>query len=99
MMSTDAPSLGNATPSSLARAERVSKNGRGIALAGLAFGIYFLLIAVLMLWPHPEANVLGTIFMALVGVAFTVAGAVGLARSAKRVREFNATRSGLVAGR
>jgi len=99
MMSTDAPSRGNATPSSLARAERASRNGRGIAFAGLAFGIYFLLIALLMLWPHPEANIPGTILIALVGVVFTVAGAVGVARSAKRVREFNATRGGLVAGR
>ena len=98
MTSTDAPSTRNATPSSLARAERASRNGRGIALAGLGFGIYFLLIALLMLWPHPEDYVLGFIFIALVGVVFTVAGAMGLSRSAKRIREFEATRGGLVAG-
>jgi hypothetical protein len=51
-----------------------------------------LLIALLMLWPHPEDNVLGFIFIALAGVVFTVMGAVGVAKSAKRVREFNATR-------
>ena len=96
-MSTDAPSLRNATPSSLARAERASKNGRGIAIAGLGFGLYLLLIAVVMLYPHPEDNIPGVIFIALIGVVFTVAGAVGLARSAKRVREFNATRGQLVA--
>jgi hypothetical protein len=56
-----------------------------------------LLIALLMLWPHPEANVPGVIFMALAGLFFTVAGAVGVARSSKRMREFNATRSGLAA--
>ncbi len=97
-MSTDAPPVRPATPSSLARAERASKNGRGIAIAGLGFGIYFLLIALLMLWPHPEENIPGVILIALVGVVFTVAGAVGLARSAQRVREFNATHGGLVAG-
>jgi choline-glycine betaine transporter len=96
MMSTDAPSLRNAAPPSL-RDEYASRNGRGIALAGLGFGIYFLLIALLMLWPHPEENVLAVIFIALVGVFFTVTGAVGVARSAKRVREYNATRGGLVA--
>ena len=69
-----------------------------MALAGLGFGLYFLLIALLMLWPHPEANVLAVIFIALVGVFFTVTGAVGVARSAKRMREFNATRGGLAAG-
>ena len=97
MMSTDAPSLRNAATPSL-RDEYASRNGRGIALAGLGFGLYFLLIAVLMLFPDPGANVLGFIFIALVGVFFTVTGAVGVARSAKRVREFNATRGGLVAG-
>lgn len=63
-----------------------------MAFAGLGFGIYFLLIALLMLWPHPEDNVLAVIFIALVGLFFTVTGAVGVARSAKRMREFNATR-------
>jgi hypothetical protein len=52
----------------------------------------------LMLWPHPEDYVLGFIFIALVGVVFTVAGAMGLSRSAKRIREFEASRGGLVAG-
>jgi hypothetical protein len=89
MTSTDAPSP--------TRDERASRNGRGIALAGLGFGIYLLLIALLMLWPHPEDNVLGVIFIAVLGLFFTVVGGVGVARSAKRVREFNATRGGLVA--
>jgi hypothetical protein len=80
----------------MTRDERVSRNGRGIAFAGLALGLYFLLIALLMLWPHPEDNVLGVIFIALLGIFFTVTGAVGVARSAKRMREVNATRSGLV---
>ncbi len=97
MMSTDAPSLRTATSPSLTRGERESRNGRGIAIAGLAFGIYFLLIALLMLWPHPEAYVLAVIFMALVGLFFTVTGAVGLSRSSKRIREYNATRGGLSA--
>jgi hypothetical protein len=97
MMTTDAPSLRNAAPPSPTRDERVARNGRGIALAGLGLGIYFLLIALLMLWPHPEANVLAVIFIALAGLFFTVTGAVGVARSAKRVRELNATRGGLAA--
>lgn len=92
MMSTDAPSLRTAVPPSMTRDERVSRNGRGIAFAGVGFGIYLLLIALLMLWPHPEDNVLGFILIALAGIFFTVTGAVGVARSAKRVREFNATR-------
>jgi hypothetical protein len=79
---------------SLTRDERAARNGRGIAIAGLASGIYFLLIALLMLWPHPEDNVLGVIFMALVGLFLTVVGGIGVARSAKRMREFNATRGG-----
>lgn len=68
-----------------------------MAIAGLAFGIYFLLIALLMLWPHPEAYVLAVIFMGLVGLFFTVTGAVGLSRSSKRIREYNATRGGVSA--
>jgi hypothetical protein len=93
MMSTDAPL--NATSPSLTKGQRAARNGRGMAIAGLAFGIYFLLIALLMLWPHPEAYVLAVIFMALVGLFFTVTGAVGLSRSSKRIREYNATRGGL----
>lgn len=92
MMSTDAPSLRAAAPPSMSREERASRNGRGIAFAGLGFGIYFLLIALLMLWPHPEENVLGFIFVALVGIFFTVTGALGVARSSRRMREFDATR-------
>lgn len=98
MMSAAAPSLRNAAPPSVTRDERACRNGRGIALAGLGFGLYFLLIALLMLFPDPEANVFGVIFIALVGVFFTVTGALGVARSAKRVREYNATRGGIVAG-
>ena len=54
-----------------------------------------MLIALLMLYPHPEDTVLAAILMALIGLFFTVTGAVGVARSAKRLREFNATRGGL----
>ena len=76
----------------MTRDERAARNGRGIAFAGLGFGIYLLLIALLMLWPHPEDVLLGFIVIALAGIFFTVTGAMGVARSAKRVREFNATR-------
>ena len=92
MMSTDAHSLRTAVPPSMTRDERAARNGRGIAFAGLGFGIYLLLIALLMLWPHPEDVLLGFIVIALAGIFFTVTGAMGVARSAKRVREFNATR-------
>lgn len=63
-----------------------------MAFAGLGFGIYLLLIALLMLWPHPEDTFVPAILIALIGLFFTVAGAVGVARSAKRLQEFNATR-------
>lgn len=95
MTSTTAPSARPATPSELAREERASKNGRGIAIAGLAFGIYFLLISLLMLWPDPAANVVGTLLIAVIGLFFTVVGAVGLARSSQRIREFKARRGTL----
>jgi hypothetical protein len=94
-MSTAATSPRTPAPPSLTRDERAARNGRGIAFAGLGFGIYLLLIALLMLYPDPGANVLGFIFMALAGGLFTVTGAVGVARSAKRMREFNATRGAL----
>lgn len=98
MTTTDATSVRNATPSALAREERASKNGRGIAIAGLGFGIYFLLIALVMLYPDPAANVVGTLLIAVIGIFFTVVGAVGVARSAKRMRDFQTSRGGLVAG-
>jgi predicted lysophospholipase L1 biosynthesis ABC-type transport system permease subunit len=98
MMSTDAPSLRNAAPLSMTGDERAARNGRGIAFAGLGFGVYLLLIALLMLYPHPEDTVLAAILIGLMGLFFTVTGAVAVARSAKRLREFNATRGGLAAG-
>jgi hypothetical protein len=97
-MSTAATSHTNPAPRSLTREERAARNGRGIAFAGLGFGIYLLLIALVMLYPDPGANVLGFLFIALAGAFFTVIGAVGVARSAKRIREFDATRGGRAAG-
>jgi hypothetical protein len=78
---------------SLDKDERAARNGRGIAFASLGFGIYFLVIAVMMLFPHPDANILGVILMAVIGLFFTVTGARGIARTSKNIREFNATRS------
>jgi predicted lysophospholipase L1 biosynthesis ABC-type transport system permease subunit len=98
MMSTDAPSLRSATPLSMTREERAARNGRGMAFAGLGFGIYLLLIALLMLWPHPEDTFLAAILIGVIGLFFTVTGARGVARSSKRLREFNATGGELATG-
>lgn len=82
---------------SLDKDERAARNGRGMAFASLGFGIYFLVIAVMMLFPHPDANILGVIMMAAIGLFFAVVGARGVARTSKNIREFNASR-GITAG-
>ena len=90
-MSADETSVRTEAPSSLTRARRAARNGRGISLAGLVFGLYLLVIALLLLVPFTEANALGSIFIAVVGLFIAVVGGVGLTRSTKRVKAFEAT--------
>lgn len=62
-----------------------------MSIAGLAFGLYLLVIALLLLVPFTEANALGAIFIAAVGLFLLVIGGIGLTRSTTRVKAFQAT--------
>ncbi|KAA9106352.1 hypothetical protein [Microbacterium rhizomatis] len=80
---TGAPSL------TLARFQ--AESGRGLAVASLILGLYFLLGSLLLVATSAGAGAVAAIFTGLIGLYLVVVAVLGLSRAAARVRAFEAT--------